>query len=97
MATNEWTADRRLYLDKDGNVVEEGDPNRATLLVSAGAGLPLDRARALGLVDADGATIKAKKASANKARSAAPENKAAVVDDELNAATPESRKAARKG
>jgi hypothetical protein len=97
MATNEWTADRRLYLDKDGNVVEADDPARATLLVNAGAALPLDQARALGLVDADGAAVKAKKASANKARASAPENKAAAEDDELNAATPESRKAARKG
>jgi hypothetical protein len=75
---NEWVADRRLYLDKDGNVVEEGDPTRATLLVGEGGTLTLERAQSLGLVDENGEAVKAKaKPSANKARKAAPENKSA--------------------
>ena len=46
-----WTSDRRLYLAADGvTVVEHDDPRKATLLVPAGGTLPLDRARALGLV-----------------------------------------------
>jgi hypothetical protein len=95
---NEWVADRRLYLDKDGKVVEEGDPTRATLLVGAGAPLAMDDAIRLGLVDDKGETVKAKaKPAENKARAAAPANKSrAAADDDVNAATPESRKAARK-
>lgn len=50
MATNIWTADRRLYLDKDGKPVEADDPGRATLLVNAGGSIPIERAKALGLV-----------------------------------------------
>jgi hypothetical protein len=50
MASNVWTANRRLYLDKAGRVVEADDPNRASLLVPAGGALPLDRARELGLL-----------------------------------------------
>jgi hypothetical protein len=47
---NIWTADRRLYLDKAGAVVEADDPTRATLLVPAGGALPYERAQALGLI-----------------------------------------------
>lgn len=46
-----WTADRRLYLAADGvTVVEEGDPRKASLLVPVGGTLPMERARALGLI-----------------------------------------------
>jgi len=45
-----WTSERRLYLDKAGNVVEADDPTRTSLLVSAGGQIPLAQARALGLV-----------------------------------------------
>lgn len=31
-----WEADRDLYLDGDGNVVEDGDPTAAFLLCRAG-------------------------------------------------------------
>lgn len=66
-----WTSDRRLYLDKDGNVVEEGGAKTA-LLVGAGGTLPMERARELGLVATE---EKAAAPKANKARTAAPENK----------------------
>ena len=78
MATNVYIADRRLYLDKDGNVVEEGDPTKATLLVAEGNSLPIERARALGLLDAEQSTDEPKakaKPQANKAKSAPQENK----------------------
>lgn len=45
-----WTSDRRLYLDKDGNVVEGKGPNRVSLLVAAGGSLPMETARKYGLV-----------------------------------------------
>jgi hypothetical protein len=68
-----YTADRRLYLDKNGKVVEANDPTRATLLVAAGATLPEARARELGLL------VVEEKAKAEppqtKARKAAPETK----------------------
>lgn len=70
MATQIWTSDRRLYLDKAGAVVEAADPTKATLLVPAGGTLPLEQARALGLVaePAPAAEPKGKPAPANKAR-----------------------------
>jgi pyruvate dehydrogenase E2 component (dihydrolipoamide acetyltransferase) len=44
-----YISDKRLYLDKDGKVVDENDPNRTTLLVPAGGRLPTERAEELGL------------------------------------------------
>jgi hypothetical protein len=71
---NTWTADRRLYLDKNGKVVEANDPTRARLLVAAGATIPLDRARELGLVE----EAKAKATpTENKLRAGPVENKGA--------------------
>jgi len=67
-----YVADRRLYLDADGKVVEEGDPNKRYLLVPAGGMLPEARARELGLLDEK---AKAEPAD-NKQRKAAPTNKA---------------------
>jgi hypothetical protein len=66
-----YIADRRLYLDKNGKVVEADDPTRATLLVSAGGALPEARARELGLLDVPKAKAEPPE---NKARRAAPEN-----------------------
>jgi hypothetical protein len=53
MNKNDFVSDKRLYLDKDGNVVEEKDPNRLTLLVAAGGRLPMEQAQKYGLVKAD--------------------------------------------
>lgn len=77
MATNIWTADRRLYLDKDGKVVETDSPDRASLLVPAGGTLPLERARALGLVVEEAPTEqpKAKPTPANKVKPGPAETK----------------------
>jgi hypothetical protein len=44
-----YTADERLYLDANGNVVKEGDPNAATLLVGVGGQLSDEDARRYGL------------------------------------------------
>jgi pyruvate/2-oxoglutarate dehydrogenase complex dihydrolipoamide acyltransferase (E2) component len=46
-----YIASARLYLDKDGKVVDENDPNRTTLLVPAGGRLPIERAEELGLTN----------------------------------------------
>lgn len=71
-----YVADRRLYLDKDGKVVEDDDPNKVSLLVGMGGTLPEEQARALGLLDEKKSEEKAKPEPAeNKARKAAPENK----------------------
>ncbi len=81
MAKNLWTADRRLYLDKDGKAVEADDPTRTRLLVAQGATLPLEEAERLGLVtapappaavEAPQAEEKAKPPAPNKARGPAP-------------------------
>jgi ribosomal 50S subunit-recycling heat shock protein len=50
MAANTYTAVRRLYLDKDGKVVEADNPARASLLVNAGGTLSLEDATRYGLV-----------------------------------------------
>jgi len=73
-----WIADRRIYLDAQGNAVEANDPAKATLLVPVGGTLPLERARALGLVPTPAAPpepAKAKIAPANKGRRAPTEDK----------------------
>lgn len=67
-----YVSDRRLYLTKDGAVVEANDPAKLTLLVSEGGTLTEAQARQYGLVDEDG---KAKVLTANKAKKA-PANKA---------------------
>lgn len=67
-----YVATRRLYLDKDGKVVEADDPTRQSLLVAVGGKLMPEDAQRYGLVDADG---KAKAAPSNKAKAKAPENK----------------------
>lgn len=46
-----YTAPRRLYLDKEGRVVEANDPTRVELLCPAGQTMPLYRAQALGLAE----------------------------------------------
>lgn len=69
-----YIATERLYLDKAGKVVKEGDPTKETLLVGAGGMLPMEQARALGLIEE-----KAKPEPAeNKAKASAPANKAKV-------------------
>lgn len=52
-----FTSSRRLYLDKDGGVVEEGDPNRVSLLAAAGSPIPLELAVKHGLADKDGKSL----------------------------------------
>ena len=74
-----WTSDRRLYLDAAGNVVEEGDPGGAWLLVIEGGTLDMARARELGLVDAaEGKQVAAP--SATKHVAAPPATKAKKDD-----------------
>lgn len=70
---NEWVADRRLYLDKDGKVVEANDPSRATLLVAAGNTIPIEDAERLGLTKASQGP------SENKLRVGPAQNKVAEV------------------
>lgn len=43
-------SDRRLYLDAEGNVVEQSDPKKVKLLVGKGGELPMAEARQYGLV-----------------------------------------------
>lgn len=80
-----YVADRRLFLDKDGKVVEENDPTKASLLVGVGGTLPYDRAQALGLIDyEEKVTIKERPdAVANKLRGKAKGNKGTINPDDL--------------
>lgn len=75
VAENTWTADRRLYLNKDGKAVEADDPARVSLLVAEGGAIELERAQQLGLVEVVPAEVKAITPKTNKARAKAPENK----------------------
>jgi len=76
-----WIANRRLFLANDGTVVEATDPRKATLLVPEGGALPMEQAKALGLVAepapvaAPEPTPKARHVPANKARRRAAEDK----------------------
>lgn len=74
MATNLWTADRRLYLNSKGEAVEAEDASRVSLLVAAGGSIPLEQAQRLGLVEVTEQQVKALPPKRNKAR-VAPENK----------------------
>jgi hypothetical protein len=56
---NDYVSDRRLYLDKDGNVVEHNDVNKLTLLVAEGGSLSQEDARKYGLIDAEGNRVEA--------------------------------------
>jgi hypothetical protein len=75
-----YTADKRLYLDADGNVVDEGDPRAATLLVGEGGQLSDEDAKKYGLTSKAKAEPVEEKAvnepRPNKAKAPA-ENKAA--------------------
>lgn len=73
MATNQWIADRRIYLDANGNAVEAHDPARVSLLIAPGQSMSLARALALGLMPAD--EPKGKPAPANKNKVTPAENK----------------------
>lgn len=44
-----YTSDRRLYLTRDGRVVEDGDPEAHQLLVGAGGQITAEMARQYGL------------------------------------------------
>lgn len=72
MNSKMWTSDRRLYLDKEGNVVEHDSPEKVELLVGAGGTIPIERARALGLLNETKAKSEPK---ATKAVTKAPSNK----------------------
>lgn len=48
-----YVADRNLYLDADGNVVEADDPAKQTLLVAKGGKITYAYARAMGLLPAE--------------------------------------------
>lgn len=62
MASNVWTADRRLYLNDKGEVVEADDPARVSLLVATGGTIPMVDAERYGLLTSKPAP------SANKAK-----------------------------
>lgn len=73
-----WVSDRRLWLDANGAVVEDGDPAAAFLLVTKGGTLPLNVAKSHGLVtepEPEGDAVKTE-APETKAVKGPPENKA---------------------
>lgn len=81
-----YTADRRLYLDKDGKVVEAKDPTRVRLLAPAGGQIPMERARALGLVTDEGAAGPAAAPPADDERDDEPGTEGATVAEVLERA-----------
>lgn len=82
---NDYIADRPLYLDESGQVVEHSNPAKMTKLVSAGGRVPEDKAKALGLVkdpEPEAAVVE------SKAENAPPENKAVASPKETKATGP---------
>jgi hypothetical protein len=72
------TADRDYYIDKEGNLVDEGDANAAFLVAAKGSPVAKDVAEKYGIVieesapaETDEGGEKATKASTNKAASPA--------------------------
>jgi hypothetical protein len=51
-----FTANRRIYLDGEGKVVEADNPARATLLIAEGQTMPIADARRYGLVADEAST-----------------------------------------
>lgn len=51
--SGKYTSDERLYLTAKGEVVKEGDPRAASLLVGAGGQLSAEDAEKYGLLAAD--------------------------------------------
>lgn len=45
-----YVADRNIYLDKDGNVVDENDPTQATQLIGKGGAISTETAEKYGLI-----------------------------------------------
>jgi hypothetical protein len=78
---NDFVSDKRLYLDKNGNVVGEKDKNKLTLLVSEGGSIPFETAEKYGL---------------NKAVAPAEEDEAEVEEDGVPTAKPSAPKANAK-
>jgi hypothetical protein len=77
-----YTAEERLYLDADGNVVKEGDPKAATLLVGAGGQLSDEDARRYGLVQREKPAEDAEQpATDEKAQTAPRPNKARTAGE----------------
>jgi hypothetical protein len=96
-----WTADRRIFLDANGNAVEEKDPGRVELLVAAGNRIPMARAIALGLAGGAKAASPSKEeapepaADAEQAADAAGAEEAEHPDPEAKAASPSKDKAVK--
>lgn len=78
-----WTSDRRIYLDKDGGVVENDDPKKLTLLVAEGGTLPMEKAVGYGLVKAE-EEKPAATAPIAEAQTASDEPKAEETSDEAD-------------
>ena len=55
MAKGDFISDKRVYADKDGNLVDAKDPARHTLVVAEGGSLSQDKARSYGLLKDDSA------------------------------------------
>lgn len=70
-----WTADRRLYLTEDDQVVEEGDERATRLLVGAEGVVDDETVKRYKLKSKPAPEEKAKAPAENKAKKAPPEDK----------------------
>lgn len=82
---NDYVADRRLYLDKDGNVVEAKDPKKTTLLVAQGNTLPEEVARKHGLIKEEAESGRKSKAVASDADAISQIQSEEEAGDEIDA------------
>lgn len=64
-----YTLTEKLWTTQDGKVVKDGDPAAHQLVGTAGSQIPIDRAKALGLVHEPKAASEAAPAEAAKPKS----------------------------
>lgn len=81
-------ADRRIYLNGDGQSVEGNDPNRATLLVGEGGILRREDAERLGMRQEEGRLVWGESAPAEEAAPAEPALAEGAVDVSATEPTP---------
>lgn len=98
-----YVANRRLYLNGKGQVVEENDPTRAELLAPAGGQVPKKLATQLGLLDSEGnptdlglGTAAAAKRKAERKRIEEQEAERLAAEEAAKKEAEEREKAAKK-
>lgn len=86
-----WSSNERYYIDNQGNICEESDPNCQTLLVAKGGSIPLRVAEKYGLVNREQPVAVAE----TPTEVAIPDGQVLVDAKELKALRADSKKLAK--